>query len=111
MSMPSATYRLFREAILGEKQVTCLYDGYPREVCPLIIGHTNGEERVLAFQTAGRASKALPAGGDWKCLRLLKVRDAKMRDGPWQEGAGHRSEQSCIDEVDLDVNIHVRRRR
>ena len=48
LPMPSATYELFREAILGEKQVVCVYQGYHHELCPLIIGHTGGKERVLA---------------------------------------------------------------
>ena len=41
--MPSETYLLFREAILGEKQVVCIYQGYYRELCPVIIGHTRDE--------------------------------------------------------------------
>jgi hypothetical protein len=109
--MPSATYRLFREAILNEKQVVCTYESYRRELCPLIVGYRNGEERVLAFQFAGQSSKPLPRGGDWKCFALAKVRGAKLRDGPWFEGGEHRAEQTCIDEVDLDINIHVRRLR
>jgi hypothetical protein len=48
--MPSATYQLFRNAILNEKQVTCFYNS-------------------------------------------------------------HKKEQACIDEVDLDINIHVRKLR
>ena len=37
-TMQSATYTLFRNAILGEQQVVCLYDGRVRELCPHIIG-------------------------------------------------------------------------
>jgi hypothetical protein len=47
--MPSETYLLFREAILGESQVTCVYRGHDRELCPVIIGHTRGEETVLGL--------------------------------------------------------------
>jgi hypothetical protein len=36
--MPSATYQLFREAILSAKQITCDYQGYHRELCPIILG-------------------------------------------------------------------------
>ncbi len=46
--MPSATYILFRNAILTEQQVLCTYDGRPRELCPHIIGtNKDGEEAVL----------------------------------------------------------------
>jgi hypothetical protein len=109
--MPSATYDLFREAILEEKQVTCFYQGYYRELCPLIIGHRRGEERVLAFQFGGESSRSLSPGGDWKCLDLAQVEDARLRDGKWHEGGSHSKEQSCVEEIDLDINIHVRKLR
>jgi hypothetical protein len=107
--MPSATYALFREAILAERQVTCSYDGRIRELCPHIIGRNrNGEEVVLAWQFAGQSSGRLP---QWRCLRLANVRDVSTRDGPWHEGGSHRSEQTCVSDIDLDINVHVRRRR
>ena len=77
--MPSATYAVFRNAILAERQVTCIYDGRYRELCPHIIGtNKDGEEAVLAFQFAGESSGRLP---QWRCLRLRNVRDAEARDG------------------------------
>jgi hypothetical protein len=52
--MPSPTYILFRKAILAEQQVTCIYDGRSRELCPHIIGtNKDGEEAVLAWQFGG----------------------------------------------------------
>jgi hypothetical protein len=55
--MPSATYTLFRNAILGEQQIVCLYDGRLRELCPHIIGtNKRGEEVVLAWQFGGESS-------------------------------------------------------
>jgi hypothetical protein len=107
--MPSATYALFRAAIVGERQVVCFYDGRRRELCPHIIGRNrNGEEVVLAWQFAGQSSGRLP---QWRCLRLANVKTAVMRDGPWFEGGTHRSEQTCVSDIDLDINIHVRKRR
>ena len=108
---PSDTYALFRAAILNEKQVICSYQGHYRELCPTIIGHKRGEERVLAFQFGGGSSKRLPPGGAWKCLDMSQIEDAKLRDGPWHEGGSHKKPQACIDEVDLDINIHVRKLR
>jgi hypothetical protein len=107
--MPSKTYRLFREAILGEKQVVCRYEGRHRELCPHIIGtNKNGEEVVLAWQFAGESSGKLP---QWRCLKLAGVRDAQARDGRWHAGGSHKTEQRCVSEIDLDINIHVRKLR
>ena len=111
MKEPSATYLLFREAILQEKQVVCLYKGKLRELCPHIIGHADGAEKVLAFQFAGETNSRLLPGGEWRCLSLSKVENARLRDGPWREGEGHAREQTCVPDIDLDINIHVRRHR
>lgn len=109
--MASATYRLFREAILRQRQVTCLYQHYRRELCPHILGHTDGNEKVLAFQFAGGSRSGLPAGGEWRCLYLAQVREAQTRAGAWHAGRRHRKQQTCVDVVDLDTNIPVRRAR
>jgi hypothetical protein len=107
--MSSATYALFRNAILGEQQVVCTYDGRRRELCPHIIGtNKGGEEVVLAWQFAGESSGKLP---QWRCLRLARIRIATLRKGPWHEGGSHRTEQTCVTKIDLDINIHVRKRR
>jgi hypothetical protein len=112
MHPSSAVYELFRQAMLEEKQVTCVYQGNYREVCPVIIGHSAGEEKVLTFQFAGETSKRkLPPGGAWKCMFLAEVREARLRDGRWREGKSHKRVQVCVRDVDLDINIHVRGRR
>jgi hypothetical protein len=107
--MPSATYTLFRNAILSERQVVCLYEDRPRELCPHIIGtNASGEEVVLAWQFAGTSSGKLP---QWRCLKLANVRDAHARDGSWHAGGSHKTTQSCVTHIDLDINIHVRKLR
>jgi hypothetical protein len=107
--VPSATYALFCSAIRAEQQVTCSYGGRRRELCPHIIGTSkDGEEVVLAWQFGGESSGKLP---QWRCLRLANVRDARNRAGPWYEGNSHKSEQKCVTNVDLDINIHVRKNR
>ena len=105
--MPSPTYSLFRMAILAEQQVTCSYEGRYRELCPHIIGtNKSSEEVVLAWQFAGESSGKLP---QWRCLRLANVRDARARAGKWHEGGSHRTTQTCVSAIDLDINVHVRR--
>lgn len=107
--MPSSTYALVRNAILAEQQVVCTYGGRRRELCPHILGaNKRGEEVVLAWQFAGQSSGKLP---QWRCLRLLDVRNAVARNGPWHEGGSHRTSQTCVSQVDLDINVHVRKLR
>jgi len=107
--MPTATYTLFRSAILAEQQVVCSYDGRRRELCPHIIGtNRRGEEVVLAWQFAGESSGRLP---QWRCLRLANVTNARTRAGPWHMGGTHKTEQVCVSSIDLDINIDVRKLR
>ena len=102
--MTSATYDLFARAIRKRRQVLCLYHGAPREICPIMLGHRDGTERVLAWQFAGNNEKGEPVRGNWKCLSLDEVSEARLRDGPWHAGDSHKLAQTCLDSVDLDAN-------
>ena len=107
--MSSATYSLFRRAILAEKQVICTYGQLRRELCPHIIGtNKDGDEVVLAWQFGGESSGSLP---QWRCLKVANVHDARARDGEWFAGGSHRATQSCVTRIDLDINVHVRKPR
>jgi hypothetical protein len=107
--MPSTTYAAFRNALLVEQQVTCIYGGRPRELCPHIIGtNKDGDEAVLAWQFGGESGGRLP---QWRCLKLANVSNARARDGRWHEGSSHKTTQKCVTKIDLDVNIHVRKLR
>lgn len=102
--MASAAYKLFEQAMRARKQVACTYGGYRRKLCPIILGHTNGEEKALTFQVGGESSSGLPRGGEWRCLVLSKVSNAVLHDGPWKAGESHAQAQVCVEDVDLDVN-------
>ena len=62
----------------------------------------------LAWQFAGESSGPLP---QWRCLKLDNVSDARPREGRWHEGGSHRTTQTCVSAIDLDINVHVRKRR
>jgi hypothetical protein len=102
--MPSQTYALFADAIRRRKQILCMYDGYARALCPIVLGHSGGEEKALTFQFAGDSRSGLPRGGEWRCLVLSKITQAELRDGPWVAGKKHTQPQGCVQEVDLDAN-------
>src|SRR5262245_13713258 len=68
----SANYRLFERAMRERKQVHCRYNGYAREVCPIILGHSQGEEKVLTDQFGGqRAPGFVACRGLARALVLL----------------------------------------
>ena len=100
----SSAYELLAQAMIDRKQVLCTYNGYSRELCPILLGHTNGQEKALAWQFAGGSETGLPPGGNWRCLYLSEVREVQLRDGPWYFGDKHSQPQSCVRDVDRDVN-------
>jgi hypothetical protein len=102
--MPSQIYELFVQAIAERQQIFCTYDGYPRELCPHILGHTKGQEVALAYQFGGQSKRGLPPGGEWRCFYLAKVRNALLHDGPWHARSSHTQRQPCVETVDIDVN-------
>ena len=102
--MPSNTYVFFADAIRRRKQILCMYDGYARALCPVILGHSGGEEKALTFQFAGESRSGLPPDGEWRCLFLLKVEHEELRSGQWISGKSHTQPQGCVEDVDLDAN-------
>lgn len=101
--MPSPVYQLFHDAIAGRKQVTCSYQGLSRELCPHVLGHKQGQETALTYQFAGQSASGLPPGGEWRCLLLLQVHSAQLRDGPWYSRP-HTQPQTCVDIIDVAVD-------
>ena len=102
--MPSVNYDLFKQAMRMRKQIFCMYDGHPRELCAVILGHSQGQEKALTYQVGGTSKSGLPPGGEWRCLFLSKISNAQLRDGPWLAGSSHTQPQRCVQIVDMDVN-------
>lgn len=102
--MPSRNYELFLEAMRRHRQIVCTYNGKRREVCPVILGQSAGAEKVLTFQFGGESSTQLPSDGEWRCLAVGDVSDIELREGPWRAGTEHGSAQTCVTDVDYDIN-------
>jgi hypothetical protein len=102
--MSSPNYRLFERAMKTRKRIACMYNGYPRELCPVILGHSQGEEQALTYQVGGQSRSGLPRNGEWRCLALSKVSHIQLREGAWRTGSSHSQPQGCVEIVDLDVN-------
>ena len=80
--VPSRAYDLFSQAMRAQKQILCLYDGCVRELCPVILGHSKGQEKALTYQFGGQSRSGLPRQGQWRCLWLDKISNVQLRDGP-----------------------------
>lgn len=70
----------------------------------IILGHTDGKEVALAWQTSGESAGRLPPGGAWRNVTLSEVTDARLLDSTLRRGTRSRGEQRWVAEVDLDVN-------
>jgi hypothetical protein len=81
-----------------------MYAGFACELCPIILGHSQGQEKALTCQFGGQSKSGLPPEGEWRCLWLSKVSDVQLRDGRWYSGSSHSRQQGCVESVDLDVN-------
>lgn len=101
----SATYDLLRQAILDGKQVVFTYKGYQREACAHVIGRKNGLEKVLVFQHGGGSSSGLPPGGEWRCAFISEIENVQLRDGPWFSRDSHKRPQTCVDDIDVEVQV------
>lgn len=112
--MPSSTYELFVEAMVKERQVGCVFRGRPRVLSVIILGHTDGKEVALAWQTGGESSGRLPPGGAWRNITLAEVTDVHLLDSRLRQGTRKTGAQTWVANVDLDVNpaspYHPRRR-
>ncbi len=103
--MPSANYDLFSQAMTERKPIVCMYQGHPRAICPIILGHSGGaDEMALTYQFGGNGSKgpvhgamALPGTRRWLTAPSLST-------APGGQVTGHSQSQGCVKDVDLDVN-------
>jgi hypothetical protein len=101
------SYQAFRQAIIERKQVTCLYHGLYREVCPHVIGLKGRVPHVLVYQFAGQSSRGLPPGGEWRCMDPDKATNVVIQSGPWHTGDSHLKPQTCVDMIDVEVELGV----
>jgi hypothetical protein len=104
--MTSPVFDLFLKAAKNRNQIVCDYKGLSREVCPHVIGWGKaGEEMALVYQFAGESSKGLPPAGEWRCLRLAEVTNARAQSGAWHTDYSHLRPQTCVKSVQFEVIV------
>lgn len=96
-------YELIRTAIAERHRVIARYKGLHREMCPHILGHTNGRAQCLFFQFAGESSRGLPPGGDWRCMSVARLDSVEIAEGKWHTREDYRRLQTCVEVVDIAI--------
>jgi hypothetical protein len=101
-------YSILKSAILNRQQVLADYKGYYREMCPHVIGRKKGVAHCLFYQFGGESSSgAILPGSDsnWRCIPVDQLSIISVRDGEWFSVSGHTRRQTCIDVVDIEVDL------
>lgn len=106
--MSSANYMLIRQAILDKQNISANYNGHARKMSPHTIGTAkNGNEQALFYQYAGSSSSELkPIGhpSNWRCIPIGGLQNVVVIGGAWQSGGNHSSAQTCVHNIDLEVD-------
>lgn len=95
----SEVFMALRQALLERRPVHVSHDGERHAVCPYILGHAAGEERVFALLVETNSSTKHPVQARWICLRLSKLEDVRFADARWIEKDYPRPVQRCVDQV------------
>lgn len=104
MPAPSDSYVALALAMHSRTPLACRYGGHPRVICPIILGHRDGAEMVLAYQVGGRTSRGTLRTPQWKCLRVAGISGLAIAEAAWISGPTHSQTQHCVAEVDYDLN-------
>ena len=104
--MKSRTYEIVKKAIIEKKQIVALYNGHRRELCPHVIGTKNGRYQALFYQFGGSSSSRtieLGSSKNWRCIQIDGLSIEEVRDGEWYSASNHSRPQTCVDEVEVEV--------
>jgi hypothetical protein len=72
----SSNYDLFELSMRLRRPIFCMYGCYPRELCPIILGHSQGEEKALTYNSGVKASRGWgekESGAASGCRRSAKL--------------------------------------
>jgi len=105
----SNVYDVVRNAIATKQIIYANYQGYDREMCPHVIGRNKeGREQALFYQFAGETSTGRiteDAPKNWRCIPLDGLTNVTSKPGPWRTYENHSRTQTCVVEIDLEVEL------
>ncbi|HED4077960.1 TPA: hypothetical protein ACT3KR_003482 [Raoultella planticola] len=104
----TCNYDLIAKAIKEKLQVTAVYQGHYREMCPHALGKKRGKDQALFYQFGGNGSKGPvtpQSPSNWRCIPIDGLTDIKLQTGEWHTAQNHSQAQTCIDHIDIEVEI------
>ena len=100
--MTSAIYRACFAAIQKKHKIVFTIGGRQREAYPHVLGWSDGDEKIFVFQTGGYSEGGNLPG--WRCFLVAKIQLLTATDDGWRTGDRHTQRQTCVKDVDIDVN-------
>ena len=101
-------YELLRLAAARKQPVAAIYDGLPRLLCPHVLGRKAGRLHGLFYQFGGSSHSGLlkvrGGAGGWRCLVVEKLSRVEWVADAWHTEP-RSGRQTCMDEVDFDVDV------
>jgi hypothetical protein len=103
-------YGTVRQAIIDKDVVVASYRGHVREMCPHVIGKKNRQPQALFYQFSGGSSSGLKPDGspaNWRCLRIDELSHVSVKKlaGAWHTASNYSSTQTCVDEIDVQIEL------
>jgi hypothetical protein len=99
-----------RYAIIHRRPIAAFYGGRRRMLCPHLLGRSKHRRLlVLCYQYGGDSESGLNPStllDNWRCLALENLSQVELLEGPWQTAENHSPPQTCIEDVELDVDDH-----
>lgn len=94
-----------RDAIIRKQQIIADYNGYRREMCPHVVGRKNGRVQALFLQFGGGSSSGLSDDPEdnWRCIPVEDLKNVESRDGEWHTAPNHSTKQTCVDDIEVEV--------
>lgn len=105
--MPS-NYELIERAIKEKLQITAVYKGFYREMCPHALGTKAGRQQALFYQFGGEGSQGPVTPGstnNWRCIPIEGLTEIELHSGEWHTAGNHSRAQTCVDHIHLEVEL------
>lgn len=104
----ATNYEIIAQAIREKLQISATYQGHHRELCPHTLGKKSGRHQALFYQFGGSSSQGPVrpgSGNNWRCIPIDGLTNIKLCAGEWYTSDNHSRPQTCVDQIDLEVQF------